>query len=125
MSVEVHIVEGPLPAEPAPWTPGTAAGALMCFEGIARPTENGRPITALDYEAYEPMASKMLRRIGEDLLARHGLIGLCVEHSTGRVGAGECSFRLRIASPHRKQALEAMDWYITRMKQDVPPVLEG
>lgn len=117
--VSVHILNGPL-GRPIAWQHNTGAGAVLCFEGVARPVENGQQITALDYEAYEPMASRMLHRIADELVHTHRLIGLCVEHSTGRVAAGECSFRLRIASPHRKEALAAMDAFIDRMKQDVP-----
>lgn len=120
MRTAVHLISGPLPAQPAPWACEPGYGALVCFEGVARPTEHGEPIAALEYEAYEPMASKMLQRIGDELIAMHGLKGLCVEHSTGRVGVGECSFRLRIASAHRKEALAAMDVFIDRMKRDVP-----
>ncbi|MEX2673716.1 MAG: molybdenum cofactor biosynthesis protein MoaE [Phycisphaeraceae bacterium] len=119
MSVHVYIVDHPL-TEAAAWQVPTGAGAVLCFEGIARPHEDDRPIKALDYEAYQPMAERMLRRIGEEAVAEHGLLGLCVEHSTGRVAAGECSFRLRIASAHRKEGLAAMDQFIDRMKQVVP-----
>lgn len=118
-AVQVHILPGPL-AEPVAWSCEAGAGAVICFEGIARPLEAGRRIVALDYEAYEPMASRMLQRLGLEMVQQHGLIGLCVEHSTGRVDVGRCSFRLRIASPHRKEALAAMDAFIDRMKQDVP-----
>lgn len=119
MSTAVHILEGPL-GESVPWEHHNGAGALFVFEGIARPTEEGEPIAALDYEAYQPMAERQLQRLGEDIVARHGLLGLCVEHSVGRVYASECSFRLRIASRHRKEGIAAMDEFIDRMKQDVP-----
>lgn len=120
MSVEVHIIQGPLPAAPAARREHRGHGAAVCFEGIARPTENGRTIKGLDYEAYEPMATNMLRRIGDEMVEKHGLVGLCVEHSTGRVAVGECSFRLRIVSRHRKEALAAMDEFIDLLKRDVP-----
>lgn len=119
VSVSVHIVEGPL-GEAVSWTPPTGQGAVLTFEGVARPTEEGKPIVALDYEAYEPMASAMIGRIGEELVARHGLGAMCVEHSTGRVPAGACSFRLRIASRHRREALAATEEFIDRLKRDVP-----
>jgi molybdopterin synthase catalytic subunit len=105
---------------PVPWSAHHGAGAIVTFEGIVRPTEDGQPLDALVYEAYEPMVFKTLRTIGEDLERRHALIGLCVEHSTGRLGVGDCSFRLRIAAPHRKEALSATDEFIDRMKRDVP-----
>lgn len=118
-SVAVSIVDGPLGAiPPAPLADN--AGALLCFEGIVRPIENGRPIAALDYEAYQPMAENQLRRLAEEMVTRHGLLRVCVEHSRGRVGAGECSFRIRVASRHRPEALRAVEEFIDRMKRDVP-----
>jgi molybdopterin synthase catalytic subunit len=119
-SVEVHIVDGPLGPQAPPRDVPANAGAVLCFEGVVRPLEAGRAIAALDYEAYEPMASTLLRRLGEELSRSHGLIDLCVEHSRGRVPAGECSFRLRVASPHRPAALRAVGEFIDRMKRDVP-----
>ena len=120
MSVTVHITSGPLPLTPVAWSAHQGYGALVTFEGVARPMEGGRLIEALDYEAYEPMASKMLRRIGEELVEKLGVMGMCIEHSAGRVAVGDISFRLRIAARHRKEALAAMDQFIDRMKKDVP-----
>ena len=117
--VSVVIVDGPLgPASAA--VPPDNAGALLAFEGIVRPLEGGRPIAALDYEAYQPMAETQLRRLGEEMVREHGLLALRVEHSRGRVAAGECSFRLRVASRHRPEALRAAEQFIDRMKRDVP-----
>jgi molybdopterin synthase catalytic subunit len=121
MSIKVHIVDGPLAAA-APWpaAEGGLAGAVLCFEGVARRLENDRQINALDYEAYEPMASRQMQRLAEQITRDFGLLGVFVEHSRGRVPVGQCSFRLRVASPHRKEALNAVDYFIDRLKQDVP-----
>lgn len=118
MSVAVRIVEGPL-GEPAPWeVPG--AGAVVRFEGIVRPVEDDRELAALLYEVYEPMTTRHLRRLAEAVVEDHGLMGLRCAHSVGRVPVGACSFRLSIASAHRKEALAAMDEFIDRMKRSVP-----
>jgi molybdopterin synthase catalytic subunit len=117
MSVSVSIVTGPLLPRPAMNTID-GAGALVVFEGIVRAREGDREIDALHYETYEPMAQRMLGAIGEDLLSRHALLRLAVEHSRGTVG--ECSFRLTVASAHRKEALAAVDEFIDRMKREVP-----
>lgn len=120
MSVQVHIIVGPLgPLAAADWRPA-GAGAVVWFEGIVRPEEAGEVIVGLDYEAYEPMASRTLEQLARQVMDEHALIAVVVEHSRGRVPAGMCSFRLRIASRHRKAALVAMDQFIDRMKQDVP-----
>jgi len=119
MPIEVVLSDGPLPRE-RPECPPQGAGAVLCFEGLVRPLEDGRPIQALDYEVYEPMAQDMLKSLGQELAHRHGLLGMCIEHSRGRVGVGQCSFRLQVASAHRQQALAALAEFINRMKQDVP-----
>jgi molybdopterin synthase catalytic subunit len=116
--VEIHILDGPL--SPAPPWPGAQVGARVIFEGIVRPLENDRPIVALDYEAYQPMAERQLHHLASQLLNEHHLLAIVVQHSRGRVRVGECSFRLLIASRHRKEALAAMDQFIDRLKQEVP-----
>ena len=118
MSVRISIVDGPLGAATPQAVEG--AGAVLTFEGVVRGMENGEPLDGLEYQAYEPMASRQLGRLAEELAARFGLLGLFVEHSRGRVAVGEVSFRLVIASPHRKEGLAAMDEFIDRMKRDVP-----
>jgi molybdopterin synthase catalytic subunit len=116
--VRVDILEGPLPPQPAPTV--AYAGAVLVFEGVVRPLEDGKPLRALDYEVYEPMAQKILARLGQAAIDEHGLTALSVEHSLGRVEVGQRSFRLTIASPHRKEALAAMDAFIDAMKRDAP-----
>ncbi len=123
MSIAVYILDGPLPptanAILAQAEQGVA-GAVLCFDGIVRATENGRPIAALNYEVYEPMASRQLHTLCEDVLARFGLLSVQTWHSRGRVPVGACSFRLRIAAQHRTEALQAMTDFIERLKRDVP-----
>ena len=95
-------------------------GATLVFEGIVRANEQGRAIRALSYEAYEPMATNSLTQLANDILSKHALIAITVEHSRGEVLAGERSFRLTVDSAHRKEALAAMDEFIDRMKRDIP-----
>ncbi|MGH7131778.1 MAG: molybdenum cofactor biosynthesis protein MoaE [Phycisphaerales bacterium] len=114
----MNIVDGPLTRTEIPAIAG--AGAVLVFEGIARPTEDTRPIDALDYQAYEPMASNELTALASDVLTRHGLLAISVTHSRGRVPAGKCSFRLVVWSRHRREAIAAIDDFIDRLKRDVP-----
>lgn len=122
MSVRVRILEGPLTQRPEP--PANGAGAVFVFDGIVRPREGApphdTPIAALDYTAYRPMADQTLEAIAREALQRFGLLAIDVEHSLGRVNAGESSFRLAIHAAHRREALDAANWFIDRMKADVP-----
>jgi molybdopterin synthase catalytic subunit len=118
MTVQVTISDGPLPAAPAGRLEG--AGGIVVFEGIVRRLEDAAEIAALEYTAYEPMAQNTIRRIAEDLILRHGVLGVAVEHSKGRVAVGDCSFRLTVWGRHRKEALAAADEFIDKLKVDVP-----
>lgn len=118
MSVLVNICDGPLDGRNESAIEN--AGAAVVFEGIVRGLEDGRAIQGLEYTTYEPMATLELDRLATHVLDRHGLLGIDVEHSRGRVPVGTVSFRLRVWAPHRKEALAAMEEFIDAMKRDVP-----
>jgi molybdopterin synthase catalytic subunit len=110
---------GPLKHPLEPFS-SEGAGAVVCFEGRVRPTENGREIRGLCYEVYEPMARSMMASIAEELVRAFDLVVISVEHSNGLVLVGECSFRLLVAGRHRQESLAAMGEFIDRLKRDVP-----
>jgi molybdopterin synthase catalytic subunit len=93
---------------------------VLWFEGMIRGHEGGRTIAGLQYQTYDPMAENQLHSLGKMAIEQFGVLGVVVEHSRGFVGAEACSFRLRIASRHRKEGLAAMDWFLDQMKRDVP-----
>jgi len=119
MSAQVRLTDGAL-SEMADMPTTQGAGARIVFDGIVRPVEDGAKIDGLDYEAYRPMAEQQLAIIGNDLVEKHGLLSMDIEHSYGFVPNFACSFRLVIDSKHRKEGLKAMDEFIDRLKVDVP-----
>ena len=120
MSATVRIIDGAI-GDPAPVLPLDAQfGAAIVFDGVVRSDEGGRTIRALAYEVYEPMASNMLAELGREILAKHGLVAMMVEHSRGEVPVGQRSFRLSVHALHRAEALAAVGEFIDRMKRDVP-----
>jgi molybdopterin synthase catalytic subunit len=118
MNVEVQIVDGPVP-EPRQWAIA-GAGAVVSFAGIVRPTEDGRAIEGLVYEAYRPMAERQIESIARALTTEYKLLGMRIAHSVGWVRVGECSFRLDVAAAHRQETIAATGEFINRLKQDVP-----
>jgi molybdopterin synthase catalytic subunit len=96
------------------------AGAVLCFHGVVRKTEQNRVIDGLDYVAYQPMADRTLQEVATEAIERFGILAVHVEHSRGYVAVGACSFRLIVAAAHRREAIDAMDWFIDRLKQVVP-----
>lgn len=119
MSVHIEIHDGPLPPDAPDWD-HAGAGSVIEFRGIIRPLEEDRLIDAIAYDAYRPMADQQLELIATRLAEEDELIGIFVEHSVGRVAVGKCGFRLRVASAHRAEGLEATRRFIDRLKEDVP-----
>ena len=120
MSTTVRIIDGALGPQAAVLPPEAQFGAAIVFDGVVRADEGGRTIRALAYEVYEPMASNMLTELGREMLAKHGLVAIMVEHSRGEVPVGQRSFRLTVHALHRAEALAAVGEFIDRMKRDVP-----
>ena len=97
-----------------------AAGAVSLFVGVVRDNNLGRDVDYLEYEAYPPMAVKKMREIAEELHERWEITDVAMHHRTGRLEIGEASVAIAVASPHRKDGLEACHYAIDRLKQIVP-----
>ncbi|MEW6320391.1 MAG: molybdenum cofactor biosynthesis protein MoaE [Acidobacteriota bacterium] len=96
------------------------AGAVASFVGLVRDRNQGRQVTHLVYEAYEPLAEKALARICEEAAARWPKTVLAIHHRVGRLDIGEASVAIAAASPHRADAFAACRYAIERVKQIVP-----
>lgn len=97
-----------------------AAGAISLFVGVVRDNNLGRDVDYLEYEAYPPMAVKKMREIAQELHERWEITDVAMHHRTGRLEIGEASVAIAVASPHRKDGLEACHYAIDRLKQIIP-----
>ncbi len=95
-------------------------GASVEFLGIVRGRENGKKIFHLDYEAYPPMAERVMDRLVEEAGEKWPLHRVFLRHRIGRVSAGEVSVAIRVDAPHREEAFEACRFLIDAVKKDVP-----
>ncbi len=95
-------------------------GAVVTFEGVTRNNTKGRPTLYLDYECYEPMAIRVMARIGEELAESLPIDRIAMVHRLGRVEIGEASVAIVVTAAHRKPAFEACSEGITRLKKLVP-----
>jgi molybdopterin synthase catalytic subunit len=120
MSLTIQLDPAPIPsALPAPFS-GPAVGALAEFRGLVRGEENGHPIAALVYEAYQPMAEREIARILDALVTAHPCHAVHVRHRLGHIPVGECAIYIGVASRHRAEAFAVLAGFIDRLKQDVP-----
>ena len=74
----------------------------------------------MEYEAYEEMALKKLGAVREQLQAQFDLEDIAISHRIGTVPIGEISLVVAVASPHRKEAFQACQAAVDRIKEIVP-----
>lgn len=115
------LTEQPIdPAACAEALSNARAGALVTFEGWVRDHNDGRPVEALEYEAFDPMAVAE----GEKLLAaareRFAVLDVHVVHKTGPTGIGERAVWVGVTAEHRQEAFLAGRWIMDEIKRQVP-----
>lgn len=115
------IVSSPLdPAALLAEVRSDANGATVLFVGTVRDVNDGRPVTGIEYAAYEPMAERELRAIVDEAASRYGTSDIVVEHRLGALSLGEASVVIAVAHPHRAPAYEASRYIIEELKRRVP-----
>jgi len=100
-----------------------ASGAAVLFEGVVRNHHEGRAVLRLEYEAYESMAERELRRVGEEILAEYAareVHAIAIHHRIGALGVGDTSLIVAVSAAHRADAFEACHRAVDRVKETVP-----
>jgi molybdopterin synthase catalytic subunit len=96
------------------------AGAIDIFIGTTRNHSNGKEVLSLEYEAYEPMALKLLEGIIAEARRRWSVDRIAIVHRVGKVEIGEASVVIAVSATHRREAFEACRFVIDALKRDVP-----
>ncbi len=96
------------------------SGAVVLFSGEVRDNNKGKEVTHLEYEAYEPMANKMISEIIEEAKSKFKLNEAACIHRLGRVEISGCAVVVVTGAGHRKEAYDANRYIIDRVKNEVP-----
>ncbi len=97
-----------------------ADGAVVVFDGVVRDNSAGRETLYLEYEAYETMALKKMRQIGEQTRGKFPIHRVAIVHRLGKLNIGETSVLIAVSSPHRGAAFDACRFAIDTLKRTVP-----
>jgi len=97
-------------------TPGTPAPG----QEAEAARHAGRAVEELEYEAFEPMALRVLGEIADEIEARFGVTRLAIVHRTGEVPLREASVLVVAAAAHRGAAFDAARYAIDETKARAP-----
>ena len=119
--IDIQIKSIPLqPDECISFAASPEAGGSTVFIGTVRNATKGKKVERLEFEAYEPMAVKELRKIAETAVEKWKVINMSVHHRVGVLDIGEIAVIIAVTTPHRKAAFEACEYTIDTLKQTVP-----
>src|SRR5450755_1856494 len=90
------------------------AGAVVTFTGVTR------EVSELVYEAYLPMAQRLMEEIVAGAIDRHGLCAAAAEHRIGVVPLCEPSVAVAVSAPHRGEAFAGAREIIDELKARAP-----
>lgn len=74
----------------------------------------------LDYEAYVPMAKKVLNEIIKESRDKWDLMHIAIYHRTGSVPVGKVSVIVATSSKHRGDSMDAARYIIDELKDRCP-----
>lgn len=97
-----------------------SVGAVVVFTGLVRDHNDGRTVTALDYEAMPVVAEKEGNRILDEAKKMFGATDLHCVHRVGALKIGDVAVQVTVTAGHRGAAFAACQWVIDEVKKRVP-----
>jgi molybdopterin synthase catalytic subunit len=99
----------------------TGIGGHSIFLGQVRADIiDEKKIVAIEYTSYEEQALERMHTIREDMFAKYPLTCMHVYHSLGKVAAGEICLFVFTSAAHRKEAIDACEETVERLKAELP-----
>ncbi|WP_420460128.1 molybdenum cofactor biosynthesis protein MoaE [Neolewinella sp.] len=97
-----------------------SCGGLCFFVGNVRDLNLGQTVTHLEFEAYDPMALREMRKIAEAARERFGLYAVALHHRKGDLAIGDTAVIIAVSSVHRAAAFAGCEFVIDELKKTVP-----
>lgn len=96
------------------------AGAFVTFEGWVREQNHGRPVAAIEYDAYAALAESEGTRILDEARQRFDLVAAGCVHRIGRLTVGDLAVWAGVSAAHREAAFDACRFIIDQVKSRTP-----
>jgi molybdopterin synthase catalytic subunit len=97
-----------------------AVGALVTFIGIVRDHGDRPDVVGLRLEHYAGMTEKILRQSCQHAAERWPLASIVLVHRIGALSLGEPIMGIAVASAHRQDAFDAIQFLMDFLKNDAP-----
>jgi molybdopterin synthase catalytic subunit len=119
--IDIQLLDGPV--QPVAFSPfPQPAGAECVFLGRTRRETHPQfgELRRLCYEAYRPMALKVLDELAHAAQRQFKCLAVRIHHAIGEVPPGQASVLVQVVCGHRGSAFEACRFLIDRLKSHAP-----
>ena len=96
------------------------AGALVCFEGLVRNHNEGKKVSALEYEAFSALCDKEGLKVITEALDKFNIFNARCFHRIGKLSINEMAVWVGVTSAHRNDAFKACRYIIDEVKLRLP-----
>ena len=97
-----------------------SCGGLCFFVGTIRDLNLGQTVTHLEFEAYDAMALREMRKIAETARDQFNLHAVALHHRKGDLAIGDTAVIVAVSSVHRAPAFAGCEFIIDELKKTVP-----
>ena len=95
-------------------------GGLAIFIGTVRNKTGDQKVICLEYECYESMALKELKKIAENAIGLWKINNIVIHHRVGILKVGDIAVAIAVSARHREAAFDACRYIIDTLKETVP-----
>jgi molybdopterin synthase catalytic subunit len=108
------------PIAPPASPPPAGVGAVAAFWGVVRADGTDPRVASIHYEAYPPLAERVIDDIIDQARSRYAIDDARITHRVGDVPVGEASLLVEVESRHRADAFAALAWIVDEIKERLP-----
>ncbi len=121
INIDVRILDSPISIEAVEsFITSPDCGGLALFVGKVRNQTTGKKVVQLEFEAYEVMALREMKKIAEYILGHWPAVKVAIHHRVGSLDIRETAVAIGVSCPHRDEAFAACSYAIDTLKQTVP-----
>jgi molybdopterin synthase catalytic subunit len=95
------------------------SGSLVIHIGVVRLSSEGKKVVSIEYQAEKFEGEKELFQIAAEIRGRWEIQDIALCRRTGRLDLGEAILVAAIAASHRREAFEACEQAVERMRKMV------
>ncbi|AZB07610.1 molybdenum cofactor biosynthesis protein MoaE [Chryseobacterium sp. G0162] len=97
-----------------------SSGGIATFIGTVRNVTQNKPVIRLEYECYQSMAIKEIKKVADQAITLFSVRNIVVHHRIGNLFPGDAAVIIVVSDGHRDAVFDACRYIIDTIKKTVP-----